>query len=269
LVVIYAHDSVTPGRRYVLHQGPFRIGRQPDNELQLDDDSVSRRHARVEVRDGVWYLMDVGSSNGTLINDQELSGCVPLRNGDRVKIGKNVIKYLRGDDAETAYFEEIYQLSITDGLMQIHNRRYFDETLVREFLRASRHGRPLSVVLIDVDHFKRINDDYGHLTGDYVLHELAQVVQATVPNDTVARYGGEEIAVILAEATLDQARAVAENVRRRVETARFSFQDSVVHVTISLGCAQYRSEDTSARAMVGRADEMLFTAKDDGRNRVC
>ena len=151
LVVIYAHHDAAKGRRLLLKAGPVRIGRLPDNTLVLDDDSVSRRHARIESRGQGWYLMDVGSRNGTLINGRPLDGHARLGNGDRITVGKNIIKYLSGDDAETAYLEEIYQLSLTDPLTQLANRRHFDDTLGNEVSRARRHGRPLSVALVDIE----------------------------------------------------------------------------------------------------------------------
>lgn len=268
LVVLRAHEASSQGRRYKLRRSPVRIGRLPDNEIQFDDDSVSRRHARIEGRDGAWYLMDVGSINGTLVNDRIVDGHVRLERDARIKIGRNIIKYLSGDDVETAYLEELYLLSITDPLTRIDNRRRFDDTLAYEVTRAKRYGRPLSMLLIDIDHFKTVNDRYGHLTGDHVLQELAQLVKATAVNDTVARYGGEEIAIILVETMLEQALAVGDGLRREIEAARFSFQGNDVAVTVSIGCAELKTDDAAPSGLLARADDALYRAKDGGRNRV-
>jgi two-component system, cell cycle response regulator len=268
LVVIHAHDPEARLRRFRLKAHPLRIGRLADNQVAFGDDSVSRRHARIEGREDGWYVMDVGSSNGTLVNGREVTGHMRLVNGDRIKIGRNILKYLSGDDVEAAYFEEIYLQTITDPLTQLHNRRYFDEALERECLRAQRHQRPLSLLVVDVDRFKRINDDLGHLTGDYVLHALAERVRSAFPNDTVARYGGEELAVILAETSLAEARALAERLRAGVEKATLTFQRNVIRITVSIGCAQHGAEDARAADLFRRADESLYRAKEAGRNRV-
>lgn len=269
LVLIRAHEPAAQGRRFLLQGSPVRIGRLAENEMHLDDDSVSRSHARIEERGGAWYLMDVGSVNGTLLNDSEISGHSRLHNGDRITIGKNIIKYLSGDDVETAYLEEIYQLNISDALTLVHNRRYFDEALEREVMRAKRYGRPLSLLMIDVDHFKAINDDCGHLGGDRVLHEVAQRLKGAAPDETVARYGGEEFAVILAETPIEEALVIAETLRRNIDEARMSLQTAELRVTVSIGCADVRASDTTAQELVARADAALYRAKHAGRNRVC
>lgn len=267
LLVIHAHEPSMKGRRHKLRRSPVRIGRLPDNEIHLDDDSVSRRHARIEGRAGAWYLMDVGSINGTLVNGRMVDGHVRLERDARIKIGRNIIKYLSGDDVETAVLEELYLLSITDGLTGIDNRHRFDQTLAYEITRAKRYRRPLSLLLIDIDHFKAVNDRYGHLTGDHVLQEVAQLLKHAAVNDTVARYGGEEIAIILVETMLEQAEAMAAGLCRAIEAARFSFQGNTVAVTVSIGCAELNPSDAPSE-LLARADDALYRAKDGGRNRV-
>jgi len=267
LLVIHAHEGSVKGRRYKLRRSPMRIGRLPDNEIHLDDDSVSRRHARIEGRDGAWYLMDVGSINGTLVNDRLVDGHVRLERDARIKIGRNVIKYLSGDDVETAVLEELYLLSIRDGLTGLDNRRRFDDTLAYEITRAKRYRRPLSLLLIDIDHFKAVNDRFGHLTGDHVLQEVARLLKHAAVNDSVARYGGEEIAIILVETMLEQAVAMAAGLCRDIEAARFAFQGNTVDVTVSIGCADLKPSEAPSE-LLARADDALYRAKDGGRNRV-
>jgi diguanylate cyclase (GGDEF)-like protein len=270
LVVIYAKDKSIQGRRHLLEVGPVRIGRMPDNEIALEDDAaVSRRHARIELKSDGWVVMDVGSRNGTLLNERELEGEARLVNGDRVKIGSTIFKYLSGEDAESAYLEEIYQLNITDNLTQVHNRRHFDETFAREFSRARRHQRPLGLLVIDIDWFKRVNDEYGHLAGDQVLREVAQVIRERVRRDEmVARYGGEEFVVVLTETEIAGAASVAEDLRRAIETAEIRFQNVPIRVTVSIGCAQLSPTDRAPNELFARADEKLYSAKQNGRNRV-
>lgn len=269
LVVIYTKEPTLLGKRFVLDQNPTRVGRGADNQIVLDGDSVSRRHARFEHRGSQWLVIDDGSTNGTYCNDEQIAREVVLKNGDRVKIGPTIFKFLSGADVEAQYHEEIYRMTIVDGLTQIHNKRYLFETLEKELTRARRYERQLSLLIFDIDYFKNINDQCGHLAGDYVLRELARVVQERIRREELfARYGGEEFVVVLPETPLQGGVTLAENLRTRVASHNFVFQGERIPVTISIGCAQLKDEKT-ATELIQRADEKLYEAKRSGRNRVC
>jgi two-component system cell cycle response regulator len=271
LVVIYTKEGGLLGKRFVLDGTVLRVGRGADNQVVLEGDSVSRRHAHFEQRPtNRWWVVDDGSTNGTYVNEEQIDHEAMLRNADRIKVGPTIFKYLSGADAEAKYHEEIYHMTIVDGLTQIHNKRYLSEALDREVLRARRHQRELSVLMFDIDFFKNVNDQFGHLAGDYVLRELAKVVQERIRRDEVfARYGGEEFCIVLPETSLAGAAALAEDLRQRVEAHSFVFQSERMPVTISVGCALIAPSDRTAADLIQRADEKLYEAKRSGRNRVC
>ncbi|QDE69044.1 diguanylate cyclase [Myxococcus xanthus] len=266
LVVIYGLDL---GRKFDLTSEETLIGRSSKADIQIDQESVSRNHASItNSREGV-RIRDLGSTNGTFINDELAEGVRELRNGDLVKIGRTIFKYIAGGNIEAAYHDEIYRLTTMDGLTQIYNRRYFDEQLDREISRSRRYERMLSLVLLDIDHFKAVNDKYGHLAGDSVLKQLASTVRTKIRREDVfARYGGEEFAILLPEVSLSGTRQLAEKVRRLVEKQRFEFDRQVIPVTVSVGLAVLEPHHRESGELVRDADEKLFDAKTSGRNRV-
>ncbi|NVB41241.1 diguanylate cyclase [Pseudenhygromyxa sp. WMMC2535] len=265
LVVIYGQDL---GRKYNLVGRELRIGRATTNDICLSQDAVSREHAHVIVDDFGIKIRDNDSTNGTYINDNKIHEAY-LRDGDLVKIGRAIFKFLSGDNIESSYHEEIFRLSTVDGLTQVFNRRYFMETIERELSRARRYDRPLALLIFDIDHFKRCNDTYGHRAGDYVLRRMAELVTARARKvDVVARYGGEEFAVILPEIDIRGAETFAEKVRGLVEAETFAFEGRKIPVTISIGVAELDSAVANADDLIQTADRRLYAAKTGGRNRV-
>lgn len=266
LVVIYGPDL---GRRVPLGGVRLEIGRSSKCELSIDQDSVSRHHARIErARDGAFRVSDLGSTNGTYLNDVAVAGEHVLSDGDRLKIGRTIVKFMEGDNIEASYHEEIYRLMTVDGLTQLFNRRYFNETLEREVNRCRRYTRPLSLALFDVDHFKKTNDSFGHVAGDALLRQLAQVVRPRLRREDVfARTGGEEFALVLPEVPMAGALITAEKVREAVAEATFSFDEDVMPCSISLGVAELHGTE-EPKEIYARADAALYRAKAGGRNRV-
>ena len=236
LVVIYGLDL---GRKYDLAREETLIGRSSKADIQIDQEAVSRNHARITNTTKGVRIEDLGSTNGTFVNDDVASSARSLHNGDLVKIGRTIFKFIAGGNIEAAYHDEIYRLTTMDGLTQIYNRRYFDEQLDRELSRSRRYERVLSLVMFDLDHFKDVNDTYGHLAGDSVLKQLASTVRTRIRREDVfARYGGEEFGLLLPEINLGGARQLAEKVRKLVERQRFEFDKQVIPVTLSVGVAR-------------------------------
>jgi diguanylate cyclase (GGDEF)-like protein len=264
LVLIHGGEL---GKRYAL-QGAMSVGREADNDIVVDRTDVSRHHAALLARAGAWTIVDLGSTNGTLVNDEATDGERVLENGDIVRVGGAILKYLVGNDAEAQFFDEIYRLTIYDGLTRVHNRRYLDEFLEREISRAARHGRPLALALLDIDHFKLLNDEHGHLVGDDVLRELALRVSRRVrKEELLARYGGEEFAIVIPEMGLEKARLFCQRVCQEIGEEPFEMQGLRLTVTLSIGVAALEPDETRTQ-LVNGADEALYRAKDAGRNRV-
>jgi len=270
LVIIYAPYEGDLGKRYLLRNQVTSIGRDRDNDIVLDSDSVSRSHAKVEHRDGLVFALDLDSTNGTFLNDdaEPITSC-QLRRGDQLKVGDTIFKYLSGSDVESQYHETIFNMTITDGLTDVGNKKALNDILNKEIPRAIRHGRELTLLMIDIDHFKDVNDTYGHLAGDSVLKDLAGLLQRRLrPDDEIGRYGGEEFAAVLPETSLAGACKIADNLRRLVQDNAFMVEGEQIRVTISIGAADLKpGMDTNA--FFKAADEQLYVAKNSGRNRVC
>ena len=267
LVLIYP-PGPDMGKRFPLSRSEIVLGRGADCDIQVDRDSVSRRHARVFRIGESWSVEDLQSTNGSYVNDVPTTKSV-LRDADFVKIGAAIFKFLSGASVEASYHEEIYKMTIVDALTGAHNKRYFLEVLEREIARCARYRRPLSLLMFDIDHFKLINDKHGHLTGDYVLREMAKRLLGRVRREELlARYGGEEFAAVLPETDIAGARTFAEQIRRIVADQPFEYEGDTLHVTISIGVACVEGEDVDVSSFIKIADDNLYKAKREGRNRV-
>jgi len=257
------------GRRFALNAAEHVVGRLAELDIALEAEGLSRKHARIYRTDAGWNIEDLGSTNGVFINDVKVDRG-PLRDGDILRFGVATCKFLAGDNIESQYHEEIYRMSIQDGLTGVHNKRFMLESLEREIASAARRSSPLSLVMLDIDHFKKINDTHGHLAGDAALKDLCRRLKPRVrAADLLARYGGEEFAVVLPDTALAGAIELAEDLRMLVAGEPFAHDELRIPCTISLGVAQLdpanpgRPDD-----LIRRADENLYEAKRGGRNRV-
>jgi diguanylate cyclase (GGDEF)-like protein len=263
LVIIAGSDI---GRRVELVEDELSIGRADQSGLCINSDLVSRHHASVVRVEGGHAVRDEGSTNGTFVNDHRVAGTQQLEDGDQIRIGRTVIKYTRSP-LEVGYLERVMELATHDALTGAFNKRRFDEAFPAEVARAAQSKGTLTLVLFDIDFFKRINDGFGHPAGDAVLREVTRVVTACLDGGgLLARVGGEEFAVLL-PVGLAGGRYVAERVRTAIERHSFTFGDKPIPVTVSLGVAEAGPGETPAM-LYARADALLYESKHSGRNRV-
>lgn len=267
-LIVLAGTAV--GEMYKLSALRTIIGRGQNADIQVLDDGISRRHAEI-VHDGRQILIrDLQSTNGTYCNGNRIEQHV-LCDGDKIQVGSTtILKFTFHDSLDESFQRQMYESALRDGLTQLYNKKYFADRLDSEFAYAQRHRSPLSLVLFDIDHFKRINDTHGHLAGDYALAELARVVSETVrQEDIFARYGGEEFAVICRGTDLPGAKTFGERIRRRVESQPFVYDGNRLQITVSVGVAELpKSGMNDPNELVGAADDALYQAKKQGRNRV-
>lgn len=268
LVHIYPTGSAM-GTRHLLEAPQIILGRGDDCDITIHDNSVSRRHTRLDLDVGGYLVTDLHSTNGTFVNDRPANQ-TPLCDGDYIRAGNCIFRFLAGGNVEADYHEELYRMAILDPLTGLHNRRSLIDYMERELARSIRYQRPLAFILMDIDHFKSINDSLGHLAGDLTLRELAARLRTEICRDEMlARYGGEEFAAVLTETDLEKALDVADRLRRASEFHDFLFESRPYRVTLSVGVATtIPGESSTPVELIRRADECLYQAKRAGRNQV-
>lgn len=258
------------GSRIVPGEDPLVIGRSVDADFQISDRSISRRHCRIFRENGRYWVEDLGSTNHTWLNDKQIDRAA-LRDGDHVRISQSVLKFVDEGNIEAGYHSELHESTIRDTLTGLYNRRHAMAVLEKEVARAQRdEGYQLALVILDLDFFKEINDDYGHLAGDGVLRQLSAIARERVRgSDTLARIGGEEFALILPDTESEEARRLADAIRATVEQAGFRIDDEEHVITLSAGVATWQAGMQSISELLQAADRQLYEAKSSGRNRVC
>lgn len=269
LVLIYP-TGPGMGLRFALADQNVIIGRSPSCQIHIDNASVSRQHARID-RDeaGVYFATDLQSTNGTFVNDVPANQTI-MKDGDYLKAGNCIYRFLAGGNIEADYHEVIYNLTIIDALTSCPNKRFFNEFLDREIARSNRHKRPLSVLMIDIDNFKTVNDTMGHLAGDAALKAMSTLIREIIRREELfSRFGGEEFAIILPETKIDQALILAEKIRVIVENNQFEFESKKFNITVSIGVATTDGDPpVTIDQLIQQSDARLYMAKNTGRNKV-
>lgn len=258
------------GRVRELSDDVTLIGRTSDADIWLGDDGVSRKHARLIKTGSGFVLEDLNSANGTFVQGERITK-KEIKDGDQIQLGPAAIfRYSITDDDQKALLEQLYSTSVTDSLTGARNREYLNSLLVTELSYADRHDLDLSFVLFDLDHFKSVNDTYGHPAGDAVLVEVADAVRKQLrAEDSLCRYGGEEFCIVLRNIDLAGAHAMGERVRSVIQELSVEHESRRLKVTASVGCSSRRElPEASPEPLIALADVRLYKAKDGGRNRV-
>lgn len=260
------------GHRFFLTQPEMIVGRDPNADISVSDASISRKHAKVTKQGTKVLLTDLGSANGTFLNDKKVvaNQTVTLQKEDMVRLGNSILKFLPAGELEILFYGNLGSAAHTDALTQIYNKGYLLEALEAEFKRAKALHNDFSVIYFDLDHFKKVNDGYGHDAGDYVLKEFTSLVrsQHIRQKDIFARFGGEEFVILLGNTNAKDAADIAERIRSSVNTHAFIYEGTRLPIACSLGVAELTSEMESANTLLKRADKALYEAKNGGRNRV-
>ncbi|OAI01475.1 diguanylate cyclase [Methylomonas methanica] len=266
LVVLSGSEQ---GKQFKLHNDQHVLGREPAVDILIPDPKVSRRHGMLSVNSQHILLEDLNSTNGTYVNGKRVIKHT-LALLDRIRLGDTYLKidYKRFNEAKSE--QALYAAANLDSMTNILNRNAFMLRAQQEFSFCKRNETRLTVMMCDADHFKRTNDNFGHLAGDQVLKELAKILNAEMrQEDFLARYGGEEFIMLLREISVDAAAALAERIRLTVMQHTFQYQNQQIPATISIGVCSCRVvTDTSLEAIVQAADDALYRAKKNGRNRV-
>jgi diguanylate cyclase (GGDEF)-like protein len=260
---------VDVGKMFKLEEGETTVGRSHKAKIHLDDDSISRLHIKISLETAAVAVEDLGSSNGTLVNGERITKR-SLQDGDKIRLGETtILKFTFHDRLDEKFQQKMYDAALRDALTRAYNKKYFLQQLALEFSYARRHGTPLTLIIFDLDHFKNVNDTYGHVAGDHVLIELANLTHRMLrAEDVFARYGGEEFVIILRGIPLHGAGTLAERLRASVESSSFVFEGQRMPVTISIGVAAFNPELAEAVSLVEAADAALYEAKRSGRNKV-
>jgi diguanylate cyclase (GGDEF)-like protein len=270
LLIVMSGNHVGEIHRLPRERALTIMGRDDAADVQILDAEVSRRHAaiRYDAKEDRFYIADLDSRNGSSLNGDGLGAEQRLTVGDKIGLGSiTVLRLTSAVEPEAKYARKMYQAALRDGLTGAFNRRYLEERLESELAYARRHDTPVSLLLLDLDHFKKINDDHGHRAGDFVLSHFVRVIETAVrTEDVVARYGGEEFAVLCRDTDADQASILAERLRTVTQSRAFEHESQVIPVTVSIGIACARGPNAEPQALVESADRALYAAKHGGRN---
>ncbi len=255
----------------ILEGNDVIVGRNVDNQIQLDYEGISRRHCKFSWEGEKTFIEDLGSKNGTFVNNTKITEKFELQKGDIIKIGPLAFKFLPKGDSERLTFDKLKFEASIDKWTGAFNKAYFLRSLDFETQKFLITGDDLSLMVMDIDFFKKINDQHGHDAGDFILKELSNIVRNSGirKTDVFARYGGEEFVVLFPNASLKTTLSIAERLRAQVEKHVFTYHGTKIPVTLSIGVSDSKFGLKNPIDLFKKADEAVYLAKRGGRNRVC
>ncbi|MFH1653814.1 MAG: GGDEF domain-containing protein [Pseudomonadota bacterium] len=261
------------GEKFLLSKSEIIIGRDTSVDIKIEDSRVSRQHLKLIQADNGVELEDLGSTNGTFVNGRRIkkNDKYLLKSNDKIHISSDTLfRFAYGDEVERMFEDERNRMAYYDAVTEVYNKHFFNDRLKDEFNFAKRSNIPLSLLMMDIDFFKKVNDTYGHMAGDFVLHQVAQTASKTLRSeDILARYGGEEFVVILRNSNIENAQALAERIRIAIETQIFIFEKKRIKITISIGGVALDAEKIETpEKLIEAADKNLYKSKHEGRNRI-
>lgn len=266
-LLVVMHGSLL-GMTYAIRDEVIAIGRTATLDIPIDDENVSRRHAEITFDGSSVKIKDLDSTNGTFVNSQRITDTI-LHDGDLILIGRVLFKFIRSSSIENRFFDQMYALATTDFLTGIFNRQHIISRLESEFARSRRYNRPLSVLLYDIDHFKHVNDSFGHLAGDQLLMESSRLIGKSVRNqDYYGRFGGDEFMIICPETDLNNTVLLAQRLVQVLAKWSYSYQSRKLDFNISIGLAALSDEMRSAVDLIAKADTLMYRSKQRGRNHI-
>ncbi len=254
-----------------VEEGPVVVGRGSECQTRILDQGLSRKHGTFYMRGGDLFFRDLDSTNGSFVEGKQVKGEIRVEDGNRLQLGRTLIRAHLRSPNEVEAVRKLYETSVRDALTGLYNRRHLDERMESEFAYAVRHRQALSLLVLDIDHFKKVNDTYGHAAGDAVLRAVSGfVVSAVRTEDVVGRYGGEEIVILLRGIGASGAEILAQRIRAGIEKSPVEYEGQIIGVTASIGVASWEPTQPreSAQALFNAADECLYRAKRSGRNLV-
>lgn len=259
------------GKMFKVEKDENTLGRSTKADMYVNDVGISRQHARLITWGEDVFVEDLQSANGTYLNGARVDRRMQLQDGDKITLGSTtILKFTYHDRLDETFQKQMFDAALRDGLTGAYNKNFLMNHLNTEVSFALRHGTPLSVIMFDVDHFKPVNDNHGHLAGDAILKRLAEIAMATLRTDDIfARYGGEEFTIVSRGIDMERAAIIAERLRQIVQNTRFVFDGKHIPITISLGVSAL--PDVPAKDsddLIGLADKALYLSKNNGRNRV-
>lgn len=258
------------GQQVVLEEGDCVIGRNKDADIMVEDEAISRYHFKLKVKDKVTTIEDLNSTNGTFVNGNRIKKQI-LSPNDKIQISsQTVLRFAYVDMVDKNSHDRFYEMALFDPVTSAHTKRYFLNRIQHEFSYAERRNLPLSLIMFDLDYFKKVNDTYGHPAGDFILERVSQTTKTLIrKEDLFARYGGEEFAILMRESQEEEAVQLAERLREKIATSEYVFESNKIPISVSLGVACFKNGNfKSYQDLIKVADQYLYFSKSNGRNRV-